>query len=74
MAALQACQTAWQTKTGGSPDTQRGDNWSHGSMAISLFNTIVTPNDDNGSFSYCGRIGSGGRSDLSNANIGIRAG
>src|SRR5262249_34268691 len=35
MAAIQACQTAWQTKTGGTPDTQRGDNWSHGSMAIS---------------------------------------
>ena len=40
--AIQACQNAWSTKTGGTPDTQRGDNWSHGSMAISLFNTIGT--------------------------------
>jgi prepilin-type N-terminal cleavage/methylation domain-containing protein/prepilin-type processing-associated H-X9-DG protein len=68
MAALQACQNAWQTKAGGSPDTQRGDNWSHGSMAISLFNTIAPPNYNNGSFAYCGSIGSGGRSDLSNAD------
>jgi prepilin-type processing-associated H-X9-DG protein len=68
MAALQVCQSAWQSGTGGSPDTQRGDNWSHGSMAISLFNTIATPNYNNGSFSYCSRIGSGGRSDLSNAD------
>ena len=37
-------------------------------MAISLFNTIATPNLYNGSFAYCGRIGSGGRSDLSNAD------
>ena len=68
MAAIQACQNAWSTKTGGTPDTQRGDNWSHGSMAISLFNTIVPPNFGNGSFSYCSSIGSGGRSDLSNSD------
>jgi prepilin-type N-terminal cleavage/methylation domain-containing protein/prepilin-type processing-associated H-X9-DG protein len=67
-AALLACQTAWQTKTGGDPDTQRGDNWSHGSMAISLFNTIATPNLYNDSFAYCSRLGSGGRADLSNAD------
>jgi prepilin-type N-terminal cleavage/methylation domain-containing protein/prepilin-type processing-associated H-X9-DG protein len=68
MAAIQACQNAWQTKVGGTPDTQRGDNWSHGSLAISLFNTIVPPNYANGSFSYCSSIGSGGRSDLSNSD------
>jgi prepilin-type N-terminal cleavage/methylation domain-containing protein/prepilin-type processing-associated H-X9-DG protein len=68
MAAIQACQNAWQTKVGGTPDTQRGDNWSHGSLAISLFNTIVPPNYANGSFSYCSSIGSGGRADLSNSD------
>jgi prepilin-type N-terminal cleavage/methylation domain-containing protein/prepilin-type processing-associated H-X9-DG protein len=68
IAALQACQTAWQTGVGGTADEQRGDNWSHGSMAISLFNTIATPNMYNGSFAYCSRIGSGGRSDISNAD------
>jgi prepilin-type processing-associated H-X9-DG protein len=68
MAALQACQTAWQTGAGGAADDQRGDNWSHGSMAIELFNTIATPNYANGSFAYCSRIGSGGRADISNAD------
>jgi prepilin-type processing-associated H-X9-DG protein len=68
MAALQACQNAWQTGVGGTADEQRGDNWSHGSMAIQLFNTIATPNMYNDSFAYCSRIGSGGRSDLSNAD------
>ena len=37
-------------------------------MAISLFNTIATPNLYNGTFAYCGSIGSGGRSDLSNSD------
>ena len=31
MAALQACQAAWSNPSvGGSPDTQRGDNWRTG--------------------------------------------
>ena len=67
-AALQACQAAWSSGTGGSPDTQRGDNWSHGAMAMSLFNTIAPPNLYNSSFAYCSRIGSGARSDLSNSD------
>ena len=33
-AALQACQAAWSSGIGGNPDTQRGDNWSHGAMAM----------------------------------------
>jgi prepilin-type N-terminal cleavage/methylation domain-containing protein/prepilin-type processing-associated H-X9-DG protein len=67
-AALQACQAAWSTGTGGNADDQRGDNWSHGAMAMSLFNTIAPPNLYNGSFAYCSRIGSGARSDLSNSD------
>jgi prepilin-type N-terminal cleavage/methylation domain-containing protein/prepilin-type processing-associated H-X9-DG protein len=69
LAALQACQTDWSNpNAGGSPDTQRGDNWSHGAMAMSLFNTIAPPNLYNASFAYCSRIGSGARSDLSNSD------
>jgi prepilin-type processing-associated H-X9-DG protein len=67
--ALQACQADWNNpNAGGSPDTQRGDNWSHGAMAMSLFNTIAPPNLYNDSFAYCSRIGSGARSDLSNSD------
>ncbi len=68
LAALQACQAAWSSGTGGSADEQRGDNWSHGAMAMSLFNTIAPPNLYNSSYAYCSRIGSGARSDLSNAD------
>ena len=39
-----------------------------GRWRLSLFNTIVPPNYGNSSFSYCSRLGSGGRSDLSNAD------
>src|SRR5262249_16126187 len=67
LAALQVCQTIWTTKSGGFVDTQRGDNWAHGAMAHTLFNTIAPPNLYNDSFAYCSRIGSGARSDLSNA-------
>ena len=68
-AALQVCQAAWSNPNGGgSPDTQRGDNWSHGAMAMSLFNTIAPPNLYNSSFAYCSRIGSGARSDISNSD------
>jgi prepilin-type N-terminal cleavage/methylation domain-containing protein/prepilin-type processing-associated H-X9-DG protein len=67
-AALQACQQAWTSKSGGSVDTQRGENWAHGAMAFTLFNTIATPNIYNDSFTHCARIGSGARSDISNAD------
>jgi prepilin-type N-terminal cleavage/methylation domain-containing protein/prepilin-type processing-associated H-X9-DG protein len=67
-AALQACQAAWSSGTGGSADTQRGDAWGHGAMAMTLFNTIAPPNAYNSSFAYCSSIGSGARSDLSNSD------
>jgi prepilin-type N-terminal cleavage/methylation domain-containing protein/prepilin-type processing-associated H-X9-DG protein len=67
-AALQVCQTAWSTKSVGNVDTQRGDNWAHGAMAMTMFNTIAPPNVFNDSWTHCSRIGSGARSDLSNSD------
>ena len=64
--ALQACQSAWQAGTG--LDLQRGENWAHGCMAMTLFNTVGTPNDFGDSWTYCSRIGSGARSDLNSAD------
>jgi prepilin-type N-terminal cleavage/methylation domain-containing protein/prepilin-type processing-associated H-X9-DG protein len=66
--AIQVCQAAWSSKSGGTVDVQRGENWAHGAMAMTLFNTIATPNAFNGSFTHCARIGSGARSDLSNSD------
>ena len=67
-AALQICQQVWQTKTGGTVDDQRGENWAHGCMAMTLFNTLAPPNIYNDSFTNCSRIGSTARSDLSNSD------
>jgi len=67
-AALQICQTAWTTRSGASVDVQRGENWAHGAMAMTLFNTIAPPNLFNDSYTHCSRIGSGARSDLSNSD------
>jgi prepilin-type N-terminal cleavage/methylation domain-containing protein/prepilin-type processing-associated H-X9-DG protein len=57
-AGLSACDQAWQTKSGG-VDTARGKVWAHGAMAMTLFNTVATPNANNGTWTYCGNLGSG---------------
>ena len=64
--ALQACQAAWAA--GGNQDLQRGENWAHGSMAMTLFNTVGTPNEFGDSWTYCSRIGSGSRSDINSSD------
>jgi prepilin-type N-terminal cleavage/methylation domain-containing protein/prepilin-type processing-associated H-X9-DG protein len=67
-AALLSCSRTWQTRSGGSLDTQRGENWAHGCLAMTLFNTVATPNDFSDEWTHCGRIGSTARADLSNAD------
>ena len=65
-AALGVCSAAWQS--GATPDDQRGENWAHGSMCMTLFNTVGTPNYMGDNWTYCSRIGSGSRSDFNNAD------
>ena len=43
-------------------DVQRGENWAHGCMAMTLFNTIVTPNFYDDEWTNCSAIGSTARS------------
>jgi prepilin-type N-terminal cleavage/methylation domain-containing protein/prepilin-type processing-associated H-X9-DG protein len=66
-AGIQACNVAWQTGSG-NVDTQRGENWAHGCMAMTLFNTIVTPNQYNDQWTHCSSIGSTALAALSNAD------
>src|SRR5262249_16094572 len=40
--SCRAASNAGSTKN----DVQRGDNWVHGAMAMTLFNTVVTPNGE----------------------------
>jgi prepilin-type processing-associated H-X9-DG protein len=64
---INLCSTAWNSTGTGFIDTQRGQNWSHGSMAMSMFNTVVEPNGFNDTWSHCGRNASS-RAVLSNAD------
>ena len=65
-AALAVCSAAWSA--GSAPDDQRGENWAHGCMCMTLFNTVATPNFGGDNWNYCSRIASGARSDLNNAD------
>jgi len=64
---IQACSAAWQGGTG-NIDTQRGQNWAHGAMAFTLFNTVVTPNDTQNEWTHCSNTGSGSLATYSNAD------
>jgi prepilin-type N-terminal cleavage/methylation domain-containing protein/prepilin-type processing-associated H-X9-DG protein len=64
---IQACSAAWSGGTG-SVDVQRGDSWLHGSMAMTLFNTVVVPNGESRQWTYCSDTGSGSSSRFSNSD------
>jgi prepilin-type N-terminal cleavage/methylation domain-containing protein/prepilin-type processing-associated H-X9-DG protein len=68
LAGIAACDKAWQSKSGGSLDDQRGENWSHGCNDMTMFNTIVTPNYNNLSWVNCGFTSSGCLSTYTNAD------
>ena len=50
--AIQACNASWNS---GSAvlSFERGEDWAHGAMAYTLFNTIATPNANGGNWSNC---------------------
>ena len=49
-------------------DRQRGENWAHGCNDMTLFNTIVTPNDKNDAWVNCSATSSGGLSNYTNSD------
>ena len=63
---IAACDAAWNGGTI-TNDGQRGDNWVHGAMAMTLFNTVVTPNGESDQWSYCSND-SGSVANFSNAD------
>jgi prepilin-type N-terminal cleavage/methylation domain-containing protein/prepilin-type processing-associated H-X9-DG protein len=63
---IAACNAAWAA--GKSPDIQRGDSWLHGSMAMTLFNSVITPNGAANQWTYCSDTGSGSASRFSNCD------
>jgi prepilin-type N-terminal cleavage/methylation domain-containing protein len=66
-AAIQLCSTAWNSTGTGFIDLQRGENWAHGSMAMGMFNTVVTPNAYNDTWTHCG-LNASSRAVFSNAD------
>jgi prepilin-type N-terminal cleavage/methylation domain-containing protein/prepilin-type processing-associated H-X9-DG protein len=68
LAAIAACDKAFNSKSGGSVDDQRGENWAHGCNDMTLFNTIVTPNANNTTWYNCGYTSSGGLSTYTNSD------
>jgi len=66
--AISACDKAWNSRSGGSLDKQRGENWAHGCNDMTLFNTIVTPNDKNDAWVNCSANSSGALSTISNSD------
>jgi prepilin-type N-terminal cleavage/methylation domain-containing protein/prepilin-type processing-associated H-X9-DG protein len=50
--AIQACSAAWNSGTA-TLSFERGEDWAHGAMAYTLFNTIATPNANNSEWSNC---------------------
>jgi prepilin-type N-terminal cleavage/methylation domain-containing protein/prepilin-type processing-associated H-X9-DG protein len=67
IANLAACDKAWQSG-GYSIDRQRGENWAHGANDMTLFNTIVTPNANQSTWTNCGYTSSGALSSYTNAD------
>jgi prepilin-type N-terminal cleavage/methylation domain-containing protein/prepilin-type processing-associated H-X9-DG protein len=66
-AGLAACNAAWSAGTA-TIDKQRGDAWATGGLAMTLFNTVATPNAYNDTWAYCGNSGSGTMATFSNAD------
>jgi prepilin-type processing-associated H-X9-DG protein len=50
--AIQACSAAWNSGTA-TLSFERGEDWAHGAMAYTLFNTIATPNANSSNWSNC---------------------
>ena len=67
LAAIQACNQAWVSGSG-SVDQQRGENWAHGCMDMTLFNTITQPNQFGDEWTHCSSISSTSLAALSNAD------
>ena len=64
---LAACTQVWNTGTGGSVDSQRGESWAHGCMAQTLFNTVAPPNGFSDQWTHCSSS-SGSMSAFSNSD------
>jgi prepilin-type N-terminal cleavage/methylation domain-containing protein/prepilin-type processing-associated H-X9-DG protein len=68
LAAIAACDKAWNSGSGMSIDRQRGENWAHGCNDMTMFNTVVVPNDKNDAWVNCSQTSSGALSNITNSD------
>jgi prepilin-type N-terminal cleavage/methylation domain-containing protein/prepilin-type processing-associated H-X9-DG protein len=68
IANVAACDKAWNSRSGFSLDKQRGENWAHGCNDMTLFNTIVTPNANQDTWTNCSSSSSGALSNYTNSD------
>jgi prepilin-type processing-associated H-X9-DG protein len=55
LTGLQACNTAYTTRSGGTLNTtNRGEHWMKGVQGSTMFNTVVPPNSRQYPWGYCG--------------------
>jgi prepilin-type N-terminal cleavage/methylation domain-containing protein/prepilin-type processing-associated H-X9-DG protein len=67
LTGLIACNTAWASNTG--VNNARGIFWEVGSVGMTMFNTIVTPNSKQYGWSACRYTGGGYPNDATFANV-----
>jgi prepilin-type N-terminal cleavage/methylation domain-containing protein/prepilin-type processing-associated H-X9-DG protein len=51
-AGVQVCNTAWNSQSG-KLNTGRGNYWFHGTLAQTMFNTVLTPNSKQYPWAFC---------------------
>ncbi len=51
-AGAQICNTAWNNRSG-KLNTGRGNFWFHGTLAQTMFNTVLTPNSEQYPWAFC---------------------
>jgi prepilin-type N-terminal cleavage/methylation domain-containing protein/prepilin-type processing-associated H-X9-DG protein len=66
--AVAVCNSAWTNATAATAlSYERGENWAHGAMAYTMFNTILPPNANNSTWGNCSAV-TGGRSTIVNSD------
>jgi prepilin-type N-terminal cleavage/methylation domain-containing protein/prepilin-type processing-associated H-X9-DG protein len=52
LAGVQVCNTAWNARSG-TLNTGRGNFWFHGTLAQTMFNTVLPPNSEQYPWAFC---------------------
>jgi prepilin-type N-terminal cleavage/methylation domain-containing protein/prepilin-type processing-associated H-X9-DG protein len=65
---IATCDAAWSGSGSATFNDQRGAMWSHGGVAQTMFNTVITPNSRQSPWSYCDQYNASAYGTYSNSN------